>query len=68
MKITKLTYRRGVTINTGDFESVRIDAGMDADLEEGEDPVVCYQELKKLVRAQMRPEVEKIRQQLEGNQ
>ncbi len=33
MKLKTITYRRGVTLNIGDFESVRVEVGADADVE-----------------------------------
>jgi hypothetical protein len=36
VKVRSITYRRGTTVNMGDYESVRIEIEATADLEEGE--------------------------------
>jgi len=38
MKITTVSWRRSSTLNVGDFESVRIEAGATAELDDGDDP------------------------------
>lgn len=66
MRPTKVTYSRGLTLNVGNFESVRIDISVEAEVEPGETFQGAYQAAKKAVDAAVREEhrfVDKMREQ-----
>ena len=60
MKVKKVRYSRGVTLNIGDFENVRIEMDAEADLDD-ETFVDGYRSLKKQVDDALRAEVEAVR-------
>ena len=59
MKIREVTYSRGATINTGNFNSVRVDVSATVVVEEGEDAETVYQRAKDFVMAKVQAEVAK---------
>jgi hypothetical protein len=61
MRVTKITYRRGITLNVGDFESVRVDIEATADADKGESFEECYSSLKELVDDAVREEARAVR-------
>jgi len=61
MKITKVTYHRGITLNVGDFESVRVDIEATAEVEDGESFDDCYNSLKDQVDDAVREEARTVR-------
>lgn len=60
MKVNKVRYSRGVTLNIGDFENVRVEIEADADLDD-ESFIDGYRSLKKQVDDALRAEVEAVR-------
>lgn len=56
MKPTKITFSLGATYNLGNFESARVDAGIEITLEEKDTPEVAYKkafsEVKKVISEQ----------------
>lgn len=42
MKPTKISVSYGKTVNTGNFNSLRLDAGMEVELEPNENPSEVY--------------------------
>ena len=64
MRIKKITYSRGMTVNVGDFESVRVDIAAEADI--GDSPYAeALAELRGLVDADIRSEVRAIRRRVD---
>lgn len=61
MKITKVTYHRGITLNVGDFESVRVDIEATAEAGDGESFEDCYASLKDQVDDAVREEARAVR-------
>ena len=61
MKITRITYHRGITLNVGDFESVRVDIEASADADDGESFDECYASLKEQVDDAVREEARAVR-------
>lgn len=57
MQITSITYNRGATINTGNFNSVRVDISATAEVPEGEAPDDAMERLKDFVEDKVRAEV-----------
>lgn len=60
MKFKTITYRRGVTLNIGDFESVRVDVEATVELD-GEDFEEAYSAVKEEVDGAVRAEARAIR-------
>ncbi len=61
MNVKTISYRRGATLNIGSYEMVRIEVGMDADLDASEDPDAAYSTLKAQVDGLIRDEVADVR-------
>lgn len=61
MKITRITYHRGITLNVGDFESVRVDIEATAEAEEGDSFEDVYGSLKEQVDDAVREEARAVR-------
>jgi len=57
MQITKITVSRGVTINTGNFNSVRIDVQMEALLEKVEGVKEALPEMTRQVLAEVERQI-----------
>ena len=53
MKITSVSWKRSSTLNVGDFESVKIEAGAEAEVEEGDDVRAVFNALKEEVGEQL---------------
>lgn len=68
MKVTKVTYIRGMTINLGDYESLRIDIGAEADVDVDEDFEEARGSLKKMVDSALRTEVRVVRDRLNSRE
>ncbi len=66
MKVRKITYSRGRTINLENFESLRFDMGAEAELDDGESFDVAYQALKSTIDAAVRAEAKRVRAHLEA--
>jgi len=49
-RITKVTWSEGRTMNVGNFNSVRIEFGMDAELQPGEDADAVQAGLRDMIR------------------
>lgn len=60
-KVTSITYRRGITLNVGDFESVRIDIEATGEVESGEDFQTAYETVKDQVDEAVRAEARIVR-------
>ena len=60
-KITTVSYRRGVTLNVGDFESVRVDIEAEAELEDDESFDEAFLVLKEHVDEAVRAEARAVR-------
>ena len=65
MKTTSISYSRGRTLNLGDFESIRIDMGAEAYLDEGETLQEGMETLRLQVNKMVLEEVKVIRKRLE---
>jgi len=59
MKITDITYARGATINTGNFNSVRLDVSVTAHVDEGEEPETVYARIRDTVNSKVAAEAAK---------
>lgn len=60
-KVTKISYRRGITLNVGDFESVRVDIEAEAEVEDGESFDDAFTILKEQVDESVRTEARSVR-------
>lgn len=60
-KITRISYRRGVTLNVGDFESVRVDIEGEAELDSTESFDEAFSSLKRQVDDAVRTEARAVR-------
>ena len=56
MNITKVSYSEGLTINTGNYESRRIDVGAETIVEHDEDPLLSLAFVKQFVKEQLEKE------------
>ena len=63
MQIRKVTASYGRTINLGDFNSLRLDATFEADVEPGEDPLDAINHLFAEARAEVKRQALSIVQQ-----
>lgn len=61
MKITTITYSRGETINTGNFNSVRLDIAATATIDEAESAEDAYAKVREAVNSKIAAEVAKHR-------
>ncbi len=57
MKVKSVTYRRAVTLNMGDYESVRLELGAEAELDEGETLESVHKVLKAKVKEALMKEM-----------
>lgn len=53
MKTKSLTYSFGETVNTGNFNSVRVEFSITVDLEEGDDPNKIFIDLQQQVTSRV---------------
>lgn len=58
---TRIKVSMGVTINTGNFESVRVDVGVDDDLRVGETALDGYNRVSSFVEKALNDKMEEIR-------
>lgn len=65
MKITKVAYSRGMTVNVGNFENVRVDISMEADIGNSASYEDALQDLKSIVDDKVRREVRAIHNRAE---
>lgn len=63
--MTKVSYSMGVTINTGNFESVRIDIGVEDDVRKDEDVLAATERVSKFVETRLEKKVDSLRKDLE---
>ena len=61
MKVKSVSFKRGATLNVGDFESVKVEVGADAELDPGESAAEATASLIRFVNAQVYQEVVVIR-------
>ena len=61
MKIEKITASYGMTINIGNYESIRIDAGATAD-PQGEALEYVYERVWKTIKEELDPKIKAIRE------
>ena len=59
MKPTKISVSFGRTVNTGNFNSLRLDASMEVDLEPGDTPPSAYAQAYEQVKAIVADQVAK---------
>ena len=57
MTVTQMTYSLGRTLNTGNYESVKLDISMTADLEPEEQKGEAFRKLRDKVHLLMQDEV-----------
>jgi len=59
VRVTKISLRYGRTVNLGNFESVKVECEIEAEIEEGDDPAsarkVLHEQVKADVREQLLP-------------
>lgn len=53
MKIKQIRVAIGRTVNLGNFESLRIDIDMSADMEDNENPHACTEQLRHAVKLEL---------------
>lgn len=68
MKVTKVSYRRGATLNVGNYESVKIEISADAELEEGDTPQSVLEALRREVTEEIRNEALVVRQRAKARE
>lgn len=68
MKVTKVSYRRGATLNVGEYESVKIEISADAELEEGDTPQSVLEALRQSVTEEIRSEALVVRQRAKARE
>jgi hypothetical protein len=61
MKVTKVFYKRGVTLNVGDYESVKIELAAEAELEDTESMADVVEALRQQVSEEVRAEAVVVR-------
>jgi hypothetical protein len=61
MKVKTVSFSRGATLNVGDFESVKVEVGAEAELEDGESAVQAFDKLRRFVNEQVHQEVVAVR-------
>lgn len=61
MRITEITVSRGETINTGNFNSVRVDVSCTCSIEEGDIAEDAYAKIRDAVNSKVAAEVAKHR-------
>ncbi len=61
MKVTKVFYKRGATLNVGDYESVKIEVAAEAELDVGESLEEAVESLRQQVSEELRAEASVIR-------
>lgn len=62
LKITTVSYKRSVTLNVGDFESIRVEAGAVAEVEDGDSPDDVWDKLREAVGEEIAHDARTIRQ------
>ena len=62
MKVTALTYARGATVNTGNFNSARFDISVTVALEDSDDHAAVYEKAKSWVGRCLAAEVKSLNQ------
>lgn len=60
----RVSYNKGITVNTGDFNNVKPEITVSADVEEGTHPTVAKNKLKAIVDAWLEEEIDEIRSDL----
>jgi hypothetical protein len=60
MKPSKISVSYGRTINTGNFNSVRLDASIEVELEDGDTATAAYDKAFEIVKAQVGSEAMKV--------
>lgn len=60
MKITKITATYGRVFNLGNFNNVRIETTLEAEIEEGDAVDACFEELRSQAREQVAMEYDRI--------
>ena len=56
MKVTKIFYKRGATLNVGEYESVKIEIAAEAELDDGESMAEAVEALRQQVSEELRAE------------
>lgn len=62
----KVYVSLGRTVNIGNFESIRLDYGIELTSKEGETSQQCYDRAQKVVEGRLNLEVSKIEKRLKG--
>lgn len=62
MKVTKVFYKRGATLNVGDYESVKIEVAAEAELEKDESMAEAFEALRQQVSEELRAEALVVRE------
>jgi hypothetical protein len=61
MKIDRISMRFGLTINTGNYESARVDVGAEARVEEVDDPFECYKQVEDIATEELQRQIKGIK-------
>lgn len=62
MKITQVTYQRGRTINVGNYESVKLEIGLTADVDSEDTVPEVLGELRRTVLSELTREAKAVRE------
>lgn len=65
MKVRRVTYHRGVTVNLGDFEFLRVDLEAEAELDDDESFDAAYRSLREKIKSSINAEVRRVVEQRE---
>lgn len=60
MKVTKITVKLGITANAGNYQNIRPEVEVTAEVAEGESPQAVYAELAEFAREVMVAEVQQL--------
>ena len=61
VKVTSVSFKRGATINVGDFESVRLEVSGTAEIEDDESESEAFNSLRRFIDEHLHEEVVKVR-------
>jgi hypothetical protein len=68
MKITTVSYKRSSTLNVGDYESVRIEVGAVAEVEDEDDAEDVFEALRQQVGEELRQDALDVRRKVRARE
>lgn len=60
-QVKEIRVNVGLTLNLGNYESARLDAGVTMDIKEGDDPKKVYEEAWKICEEEIQPQARDIK-------